>query len=167
MMKKVLVVGAIALAIGLSYYQTHKLGVIAGASEVQEQWDEAEKKRGEQISKLEGQYSELESLHKKREEELTNELTLANAQHEDELSRYRSDYAGRLQLSEQRASVYKRQANGSASEQQRLARHAAELDRSLEEGRHLVRELGQTLKQREVTIRALGGIILNDRTLLE
>jgi len=167
MNKTVLMACAFALAIGLSYWQTYNAGETSGKNKVQKEWDGVEDKRKTEINKLKGEISVLVKQHSVLQEKHAHELTLANARYEDELSRYRSDYTDRLQQSDNRANVYQRQARGSAVEQERLARHAAELDRTLEEGRALVRELGATLRQREVTIRALGGIILNDRTLLE
>jgi hypothetical protein len=154
-------VGLFAGSIGLVY----KLGNLNGTYESNRQWAAETELREAAMNKLQGEYTILQSQHAQRVKELTHELTLADAQHEDELSRYRSDYAGRVQLAERRAEVYQRQARGSSLEQDRLAKHAAELDRSLEEGRGLVRELGEVVRQRDRTIHTLGQIILNDRTL--
>lgn len=167
MIKQASIAVALVAAIGLTYWQTYRLGSHAGKSSVYAEWAVETEQREATINKLQGKFDLLQLQHRAKEEELTHELALSNARLENELSRIGSEYAGRLQQSDKRADVYQRQARGSALEQERLARHAAELDRSLEEGRGLVRELGETLRQREVTIRALGGIILNDRTLLE
>lgn len=167
MNKTVLVAGAFALAIGLSYWQTYNVGVNAGAKEVQGRWDVESKKQSDALAAYQKANAKLIGAHETRHKLLEESLEEQDRRYTAHLLLLESDYASRLQLSETRASVYSRQARGSATEQERLARHAAELDRSLEEGRALVRELGATLRQREVTIRALGGIILNDRTLLE
>lgn len=167
MIKKVLVVTALAVAIGLSYLQTYNVGHNAGANKVQAAWDKVEGERAEAINQLKGEIAQLTKQHAAKQKELEDELELASVRFEGELSRYRREYDERLQLANNRAGVYQRQARGSEAEREDLARHAAELDRSLEEGRALVREFGETLRQREVTIKALGGIILNDRTLLE
>lgn len=167
MIKKVLVVGAIALAIGLSYRMTYQVGVLNGAAEVYSAWADETKKRDAEINKIRGELNQLTKQHAEKQREFEDELAASALAHENELSRYRREYDERLLLANNRAGVYQRQARGSEAEREDLARHAAELDRTLEEGRSLVRELGQTLRQREVTIRALGGIILNDRTLLE
>lgn len=166
-MKKLLMAGAVALAFGLSYYMTYLVGHDNGANEVQVLCDEAEEKRMAEVNRLKGEIAQLQKQHAKVQEELTLELETATDNFLDALVSAHAEFAERLSASDKRAGVYQRQARGSAAEQERLARHAAELDRSLEEGRGLVRELGATLRQREVTIRALGGIILNDRTLLE
>ena len=167
MIKRILVVAAIAVAIGLSYKMTYTVGKLEGAKGVQRDWDKHEDARSAEINKIRGELNVLMAQHAQKQKEYEDELAASALAHEDELSRYRREYDDRLQLANNRAGVYQRQARGNEAERENLARHAAELDRSLEEGRSLVRELGQTLRQREVTIKALGGIILNDRTLLE
>lgn len=170
-MNKLLLAGAIALAISLSYLGTYtygkSTGMSVGKAEVYAEWDTHEAKRTKEILELQQKLNKLQAAHTAKQLELENELALANADFEKRLSGYRDEYAARVQQSNDRAELYKRRANGSATERDNLVRHAAELDRTLEEGRSLVRELGETLRQREITIRALGGIILNDRTLLE
>lgn len=167
MMNKVLVAGAFALAVGLSYYQTYIVGSQDGAKQVQQQWDEHEKKRTAEIIKLKDQLAELVTQHQLKEKEYADAIQKAELDAKNRIAAIHTDYAKRLLLAEDRAGVYQRKANGSQAEREHLARHAAELDRSLEQGRSLVRELRETVRQREITIRALGGIILNDRSLLE
>ena len=167
MIKKVLVVVAIAATIGLSYRMTYQVGSLNGAAKVYADWSKETELRNEDINKIRGELNVLTKKHAEKQKELEDELELATVRYENELSRYRREYDERLQLADRRTGVYQRQARGSEVERDNLARHAAELDRTLEEGRSLVRELRQTLGQREVTIRALGGIILNDRILLE
>lgn len=144
-----------------------KIGKMQGAAEIQSLWDKDAEARKEVIDKLQGRYDLLQSEHKSKVEELTNELQTSTDKFQTTLNGYRLDYDKRMQLATNRAGVYQRQAQGTAAERDSLAEHAARLDRSLEEGRSLVRELRATLGQREVTIRSLGGIILSDRTLLE
>lgn len=167
MMNKALVVGALALAIGLSYYMTYLVGHDTGANAVQVLWDEVEEKRNAEINRLKGEIAQLEKQHQTKQDELSRELEEANQATADAISGIHAHYVDRLRDSEMRADVYRRKAGGTEAERDALARHAAELDRSLEQGRQLVEELRGTLRLREVTIRALGGIILNDRTLLE
>lgn len=162
-----LIPGCIAAMLAVGVMAVYSLGSADGSAKVQSQWDKDAKLRAEAINKLRGEYTVLQAQHKQRVEELTSELQTSQSDFAATLLRIGDDHAKRLQLATSRADVYQRQARGSAVEQEHLARHAAELDRTLEEGRSLVRELGETLRQREVTIRALGGIILSDRTLLE
>lgn len=167
MMNKVLVAGAIALAIGLPYYQTYRVGSLHGGQAVQEQWLEKEQARTAEVLAVKEKLNQLVLAHQLKEKEYADAIQQAEKDAQDRVAAVHSDYAKRLLLAEDRAKVYQRRANGSQAEREHLARYAAELDRTVEEGRSLVRELGETIRQREVTIRALGGIILNDRTLLE
>lgn len=144
----------------------HKNGKLHGIAEVTAEWKADNKIRDAAMNKLRGEYDVLQTQHQQRVGALTLELENSQSEHQAILARNGAEYAERLQLANSRAGVYQRQARGSATEQERLARHAAELDRSLEEGRGLVRELGETVRQRDITIKALAGIIAADRTLL-
>ena len=157
-----IVVGLLTGSVALVY----KVGKLNGVAEVTKQWDADNDLRDAAMNRLQGQFDTLSSQHKQRVEELSGELQTNQSAYEATLLRNRTADAQRLQLATSRADVYQRQARGSATEQERLARHATELDRSIEQGRSLVRELGETLKQRDVTIKALAGIIAADRTLL-
>ena len=57
---------------------------------------------------------------------------------------------------QERAELYKRKAEGSEVERGSLASHAAELDRSLEEGRRVVKDLRTTVEQRDTELILLG-----------
>lgn len=155
----------VAMFIG-SYVITYNHGERSGGEAVYSLWGAENEKRDEAYQKLELELAAAKATHTLRQKELSDELATSTAAFQATLDGYRIDYDSRLQLATSRAGIYQRQARGSALEQERLARHAAELDRSLEEGRALVRELGATVKQRDRTIYALGQIILNDRTLL-
>ena len=164
-MEKLFYAGLLAALIAGTYAMAFKYGEFTGSTEVSTQWKKENDDRDNAYTALEKKNASEREAHQQREKELGDELKQAELDYETTLTGYRTDYASRLLLAEGRAGVYQRQARGSADEQQRLARHAAELDRSLEEGRALVRELGETLGQRDRTIHALGQIILNDRTL--
>lgn len=155
----------VAMFIG-SYVITYNHGERAGSESVYSLWEAENTKRDEAYQKLELELAAKQAVHTHQQKELSDELATTTAAFQATLAGYRTDFDSRLQLATTRAGIYQRQATGSALEQQRLARHAAELDRTLEEGRALVRELGATVKQRDRTIYALGQLILNDRTLL-
>lgn len=164
-MEKLFYAGLLAALIAGTYAMAFKYGEYTGSTEVSAEWKKENDNRDNAYTALEKKNASEREAHQQREKELGDELATTNETFQATLDDYRTEFAGRLLSSETRAGVYQRQANGSAIEQQRLARHAAELDRSLEEGRALVRELGETLGQRDRTIHALGQIILNDRTL--
>lgn len=164
-MEKLFYAGLLAALIAGSYAMAFKYGEFTGSTKVSAEWQQENDDRDKAYTALEKKNASEREAHQQREKELGDELATATATYQATLNGFRSDYDHRLLLAEGRAGVYQRQARGSADEQQRLARHAAELDRALEEGRALVRELGETVRQRDRTIFALGQIILNDRTL--
>ncbi len=156
----------LAASVTGAFALTYKLGTVNGAFVVQAAWDDAEKKRKVAIGKLETEYAVLESTHTTKVKELTDALQRSSTEYETALAGYRADFANRLQLATSRSGVYQRQAQGTAAERDRLAKHASELDRSLEEGRGLVRELRVTLGQRDATIEQLRELILSQQSML-
>lgn len=98
---------------------------------------------------------------------LSNELTEARLKHENTVNMLKRDYANELRKSEQRAKLYKRYSESDASKQRALARHTAELDRSLTEGRELVKQLTETLRVRDAQLRSLGIYIEENYKLYE
>lgn len=159
------IAGALALVgcFGLVY----KIGTMDGASTVTVEWDKSKKAYDAQIATLRETVAYKETKHALESKRISDELAQAKLQFENTLTSYRADYDLRLLSSDARASVYQRAAKGTAAERDDLAAHTAKLDRSLEEGRSLVRELGETVRQYEVTIRALTAQILTDRDLLK
>lgn len=68
-------------------------------------------------------------------------------------------YAGSLHDSSKRADIYRSKARASEAERDSLAAHAAELDRSLVEGKQVARSLRYTLEQRDSELRQLGLVL--------
>lgn len=166
MIERFIIAGLVACLLIGSYGVTYKYGDTIGARRVTAQWSDDTAKRNKVTDELQGKYNVLQSQHEKKVGELTHELQTSAAQYESTLADYRTEYDQRLQLATFRADVYQRKARGSAAERDSLAEHAAQLDRSLEEGRQLVRELGETVRQRDRAIASLKQMILIDRTLL-
>ncbi|MFV0357744.1 MAG: hypothetical protein ACK5LG_21960 [Bacteroides thetaiotaomicron] len=154
------------LGLAASVYLIYDRGFESGKQEVQDAWDTEKASYKKAMDTLRDQYATLESKVRQDNQRNSDELAEKDKAHAVALERIERDYAGRLQLSEQRARRYQRQAQGGASEQADLARHAAELDRSLEEGRRVVAELSATLRQRDEQLRALAQQLINDRKLL-
>lgn len=164
-MNKFLLAGVIATLLAGTYTLTYKLGSHSGADFVQSQWDADKAKQLAAVAKLEEEYAALEAVHSKKVKELSSELETSAKEYQDALAQFERDYSARLQQSQTRAAIYQRQAQGSSAERDHLAEHAAKLDSSLEEGRHLVRELRETVEQRDRTIRSLGIMLQTDRQL--
>ena len=153
------------LVIGSLIWWVSHTSYVAGQRDTQEQWDAERATYKKAMDTLKDQYATLESKVRIDNQRNSDELAEKELSHAVILARLNSEYTGRMQLAEQRASRYQRQAQGGAVEQASLARHAAELDRSLEEGRRMVAELSATLRQRDDQLRAVSKQLENDRNL--
>ena len=154
------------LVIGSLIWWVSHTSYVAGQRDTQEQWDAERATYKKAMDTLKDQYATLESKVRIDNQRNSDELAEKELSHAVILARLNSEYAGRMQLAEQRASRYQRQAQGGAVEQASLARHAAELDRTVESGRRLVAELSETLRQRDDQLRAVSQQLINDRKLL-
>jgi hypothetical protein len=117
------------------------------------------------VTDLQHELMAASATHSREMQEIYNDYAQESQKHALALDAISVDANNRLQLSKARADVYQRQARSSSAEQERLAKHAAELDRTIEEGRSLVRELREAVGQRDAAIRALGSMITTDRKL--
>lgn len=138
-----------------------------GQDKVQAKWDAQKLQDKKAYDKLKGEYDVLSRQHSYEVGALTARLQTAQSNYASELARISSNYDSRMQQSERRAEVYKRQASGSTLECRNLASHAARLDSSLEQGRQLVEELRATVRLRDSQLIELGNQIRADRKLLE
>ena len=157
----------VAVATVLVLWGTYSLGSNSGEAHVQQQWDAQKAKDLLVIQKLRDDLSQAESQHRLQVSTLEGELRNAEARHRMELDRLNGEFADRLRNSDARANVYQRQAEGGAVERNRLASHAAKLDRSLEEGRRVVAELRTTLGLRDEQLKSLAAQIRADRELIK
>ena len=153
------------LVIGSLIWWVSHTSYVAGQRDIQEQWDAERATYKKAMDTLKDQYATLESKVRIDNQRNSDELAEKELSHAVILARLNSEYAGRMQLAEQRASRYQRLAKGGAVEQANLASHAARLDRSLEEGRRMVAELSATLRQRDEQLRAVSTQLKNDRSL--
>lgn len=138
-----------------------------GQDKIQAKWDTQKQADKIAYDKLKGEYDVLNRQHSYEVGVLTSRLQTAESNHASELARISSDYDSRMLRSEQRASIYKRQAEAGTTECRSLASHATELDRSLEQGRRLVEELRATVRLRDSQLVELGNQIKADRKLLQ
>lgn len=164
---KILLLGLIVItALGSTYWYGHT----RGAASIQAQWDAD--KEADRISywnmrnKLAQKLAEQEATHVAGQKQVSDELAQVREAHGVALLAQRSGYEQRLLQSSRRAQVYREQAEGSTTSCRDLAGHAAQLDRTLEEGRSLVAELRGTLGLRDQQVTLLGKQILTDRLLL-
>lgn len=137
----------------------YKSGYKNGANSVQVKWDKVEKIRTASIEEAEVKNAIALQKQVQANKVISNELANVKIKHEKAIAVVRSDYVVRLRSSEARSEVYKRQADGGANECRNLANYTARLDRTLEEGRDLVRELTETLRLRDAQLNLVGNSI--------
>lgn len=98
---------------------------------------------------------------------LSNELVETRLQYENTITNLKSEYDSELLKSKQRAELYQRYSQSDKAKQRNLANYTAQLDRSLTEGRELVRQLTEALRTRDTQLRALGVYIEQSSKLYE
>ena len=108
-----------------------------------------------------------ERAFNERIEALSIELTETRLTYENTVTKLKSDYANELLNSEKRAELYLSYAKSDRAKQRDLAIHTAKLDRSLTEGRELVKQLTETIRTRDAQLRALGVYIQESTNLYE
>ena len=163
--KVFLVFGVIALACWLIATIYNK-GYSSGSSAIQAEWNADKAVQQKALFDASEKLRLQEQRHRQESDKISYDISQANLQHETVVAGLDAEYDRRLLVSEQRASLYQSQAEAGAAQCRSLASHAAELDRSLEEGRRLVQEFRSTLELRDSQLRALGEQILSDRRIL-
>lgn len=154
------------LGLAASVYLIRDSGYDAGSADVQAKWDAEKAAHVEAMRSLQDKYATLEAKVRIDNQRNSDELAAQETAHAVALAQLNQHFADRMLQSDKRAGYYERLAKGGATQQADLARHAAELDRSLEAGRRVVAELTETLRQRDNQCRALGKQLENDRSLL-
>lgn len=163
--KSLLITLGIAATVAISHGAVYFLGSNHGKAKVQAKWDVDTNARNKAMTVLQVEVATKETAHALESKRIANEFTTLKEKHEKILATVQLDYTNRLRTSEGRASIYKRQAEGGATSRDRLVEFVTELDRSIEEGRYLVRELGQTLGQCERQRQLYNEQITNERRL--
>jgi hypothetical protein len=141
-------------------------GFSSGSISVQRSWDKERSVLLAAAMKVEQDNRKKEEAHRTVTLALESSLKEAEAQYEETIAVLRSDYAKRLQSSDERAARYRGWSEASSGERDRLADHATNLDRSLTEGRELVKEFRVALGKCERNLKALGEQITMDRDLI-
>lgn len=105
-------------------------------------------------------------VHTKAQLKLSKEIEDAEIQYNEAITDIVVNTNQRLLKSEERANIYRSKAIRGEAECRGLADHAAELDRSLTEGRELVKQLTSTVRKRDLEIQQISNYFMNDRNLL-
>lgn len=135
---------------------TFYVGYSAGSSEVKQQWVAEQKANTVKVNELKVNYEEQLSEYRQKTDSLSKEIYDTRTQYDNRIATIKSDYTNRLLSSEQRASVYKRMSEAGKCTSDDLSAYTAKLDRSLTEGRELVRELRELIKLRDQQLIQLG-----------
>ena len=135
---------------------TFCVGYSAGSSEVKHQWVAEQKANTAKVNELKVNYEEQLNEYRQKTDSLSKEIYDTRTQYDNRIATIKSDYTNRLLNSEQRASVYKRMSEAGKCTSDDLSAYTAKLDRSLTEGRELVRELRELIKLRDQQLNQLG-----------
>jgi len=142
-------------------------GVKQGENNINALWQKEKRERADALLVLNGKIKQQESVHRQETTRIDEQLRKTEDRYEEATSALAAERTQRLRLSDQRAAAYAAQAQAGSDQCRSVASHAAELDRSLEEGRGLVGELKEALGRRDDQLRLLGAQINNDRSLLD
>lgn len=142
------------------------LGSQSGQEKIQKKWDTEVAAYKDSMDKMERQLLINEQKNRNEVRILNDELASNEKKYSTSLGVLRSQYNGSLLQSRERASVYQAQSQAGAAQCSSLASHAAQLDRSLTEGRSLVGEFRITLEQRDAQLRAVSSQLIADRKLI-
>ena len=143
------------------------LGVKHGESTINAKWQKEKRETAEALLVLNGKIKQQEFGHRQETTRIDEQLRKTEDRYEEATSALVAERTQRLRQSDQRAATYAAQAQAGSDQCRSVAGHAAELDRSLEEGRGLVGELKEALGRRDDQLRLLGAQINNDRSLLD
>ena len=130
-------------------------------------YDACQSKYREELLKQQVENQQKEQAFNETINNLTANLTETRIRYENTVNKLKSTHANELLKSEQRAELYKRYSEADKAKQRALAEHTARLDRSLTEGRELVKQLTETIRTRDAQLRALGVYFQENAMLYE
>lgn len=136
--QKILKVGIPFLAIWVGYS--------LGSTYEENKWLAKKTLYLEQINSLKATNIAKERQYREEIDRISLNFDNQRKQYEKSLADIRSSYDDRLSESSMREQLYRKQSRGSELERQRLAEQATRLDRSLSEGRLLVKEFREHLE---------------------
>ena len=146
---------------------TFCVGYSAGSAEVKQQWVAEQKANTVKVNELKVNYEEQLSEYRQKTDSLSKEIYDTRTQYDSRIATIKSDYTNRLLNSEQRASVYKRMSEAGRCASDDLSAYTAKLDRSLTEGRDVVKQLRELVKLRDAQIQQIGNTYKAEHTLME
>lgn len=138
-------------------------GMKIGSDRESNKYSQEKLQNAQQTAELVRMYNLRLEEHAKKQADLVQELNDAKEKHQTIVSNLRSEFSVRMLESENRGKIYRKRAEIAGAECGALAEHTAKLDRSLTEGRELVKEFRADLEQCRVAASHFIDIIQNDR----
>lgn len=151
----------VVVAVGMIF--VFVCGVVVGINTENKKHAKEKAEIYHQTAELVRRYSQRVEEHTKKQLDLIQELNDAKQRHQTIVSNLRSEFSDRMLESENRGKIYRNRAEAAGAECRALAEHTARLDRSLTEGRELVKEFRADLEQCRVAAQHFTDIIQNDR----
>lgn len=158
---KYVILGSIAVSVLCVWYGYHE-----GSKHIQALWNQDKLEQAQYINRLQQDYLNKETVYITELNTIKDTYAKAKDEYTKKLNDIKSSYSMQLQQSEQRASVYKREAL-STDGCTNLAEYAGRLDRSLTEGRDVVKQLRELVKLRDAQIQQIGNTYKAEHTLME
>ena len=159
-------IGLPLLAIIGVFWAVFSFGSSHGAAEIQGKWDRQKQADAVMVAAEKAKIAKEQATHNTNDRRVSDELSNLQTSAAADVARIRGESALRLWSSDERAALFRAAAQSGAAERDRLAIHAAELDRAVAAGIGLVEELRTTLATRDGQIKALASQIQNDRQLI-
>ena len=127
-----------------------------GQKDTREEWQKETIKHQNEMLKVEEIHKQALQEYINKNNNLQREIVDVKKDYEAKLRNINDEYSVRLSESEQRAKVYKRMSEQGKCQSTDLSDYATKLDRSLTEGRQVVKLLRETIELRDNQLRQIG-----------
>lgn len=105
---------------------------------------------------LENKYREQEKVYSEKTQDLVQQISESQESFTKQLNAIEQSYSNKLLESERRANLYKQMSSSSNNSSISLADYTARLDRTIVQGRQLVKELRATIELRDQQLKQCG-----------
>lgn len=105
---------------------------------------------------LENKYREQEKVYTEKTQSLVQQISESQESFTEQLNAIEQSYSNKLLESERRANLYKQMSSSSNNSSISLADYTARLDRTIVQGRQLVKELRATIELRDRQLKQCG-----------
>lgn len=142
------------------------LGYLSGSAVTENKYLKKLKEQADYIEKKRIEYRQETEQHQKNQVLLRDEIYELQKKYDSDVVTLKSDFVNRMLESEKRGDIYRARFEAESAECRDLSQQAARLDRSLTEGRELVKELKRSVEQcRMIAVKNIE-FLINDRNHL-